>query len=192
MATRCVRRIALILLLAGSAAPVVAQSGAWLERDLAAWNKAGAAVPAAGRRLQRDAGPNTCFANVAASPAVTAVAAAGWLPFLHQDRELKRGGIEIVAATTDATAACEPIDFNLFVFVDGRFSGTLSPVPMTTSKDGAVGAVRITGDNSLTAEFARYAPDDPECCPSRRVRVSYRVDKAGQAVVTPVSVQSLR
>jgi hypothetical protein len=129
---------------------------------------------------------------VAASPAVTAVAAAGWLPFLHQDRELKRGGIEIVAATTDATAACEPIDFNLFVFVDGRFAGTLSPAPMTANKDGAAGAVRITGDSSLTAEFARYAPDDPECCPSRRVRVSYQVNEAGEAAVKPVSVQHLR
>jgi hypothetical protein len=192
MATRCVRRIALTLLLAGTVAPVLAQSGAWLEGDLAAWNKAGAAVPAAGRRPQRDAGPNTCFANVAASPAVTAVAAAGWLPFLHQDREVKRGRIEVVAGTSDATAACEPIDFNLFVFVDGRFAGTLSPVPMTTGKDGAVGAVRITGDDSLTAEFARYAPDGPECCPSRRVRVSYEVDMAGEAAVKPVSVQHLR
>jgi hypothetical protein len=191
MATRCARRIALTLLLAGSAAPVVAQSGAWLDRDVAGWNRAGAAVPAAQGNPQRDAVRKRCSAAVTASTAVAAVTDAGWLPFLHQDREVKRGRIEVVAGASDATAACEPIDFNLFVFVDGRFAGTLSPVSMTTSKDGAVGAVRITGDNSLTAEFARYAPDGPECCPSRRVRVSYEVGMAGEAV-KPVSVQHLR
>ena len=105
---------------------------------------------------------------------------------------MKRGRIEVVAGASDATAACEPIDFNLFVFVDGRFAGTLSPVSMTTSKDGVVGAVRITGDDSLTAEFARYAPDGPECCPSGRVRVIYEVDMAGETAVKPVSVQHLR
>jgi hypothetical protein len=192
MATRYVRRIALTVLLAGSAAPVLAQSGTWLDRDLAGWNTTGAGVPAGASGLQRDAVRKRCFANVTSSPAVAAVAAAGWLPFLHQDLELKRGRIEVVAGTTDATAACEPLDFNLFVFVDGRFAGTLSPAPMTTNKDGAVGAVRITGDSSLTAEFVRYAPDDPECCPSRRIRVSYQVDEATEAVVKPLSVRDLR
>ena len=192
MATRCIRCIALTLLLAGTAAPVLAQSGAWLDRELAGWNKSGAAVPTSTSSPQREAVRERCFSKVTSSPAVTAVTTAGWLPFLHQDRELKRGRIEVIAGTIDATAACEPIGFNLFVFVDGRFAGTLSPVPMTTSKDGAAGAVRLTGDDSLTAEFARYAPDDPECCPSRRVRVSYQVAGAGEAAVRPVSVQHLR
>ena len=181
-----------LLLLGGPGAVVSAQSGAWLDRELAGWNMYGAAVPTSASSPQRDAVRKRCFATVTSSPAAAAVAAAGWLPFLHQDRELKRARIEVVAGTTDATAACEPIDFNLFVFVDGRFAGTLSPAPMRANKDGAAGAVRITGADTITAEFARYALDDPECCPSRRVRVSYQVNEAGEAVVRPLSVHDLR
>ena len=78
-----------------------------------------------------------------------------------------------------ATPGCEPTAFNLFVFVDGRFAGTFSPAPMNPSRDGAAGAVRITGVDTLTVEFARYMPDDAECCPSSRERVSYRIEKTG-------------
>ena len=50
---------------------------------------------------------------------------------------------------------------------------------MKPSRDGAAGAVRITGDDTMTVEFARYMPGDAECCPSSRVRVSYRIEKTG-------------
>jgi hypothetical protein len=50
---------------------------------------------------------------------------------------------------------------------------------MTSSRDGAAGAVRITGPDTITVEFARYLPTDAECCPSSRERVSYRIDKTG-------------
>jgi hypothetical protein len=50
---------------------------------------------------------------------------------------------------------------------------------MTPSRDRAAGAVRITGADTFTVEFARYMPDDAECCPSSRERVSYRIDKSG-------------
>ena len=50
---------------------------------------------------------------------------------------------------------------------------------MTPSRDGAAGAVRITGADTMTVEFARYMPGDAECCPSSRERVSYRIEKTG-------------
>ena len=103
-----------------------------------------------------------------------------------------RQGLEILGGLTDMTQACEPVHFNLFVFVDGRFAGTLAPAPMTTARDGAVGAVRIVNETALTAEFARYAANDSECCPSSRVKVTYRIDRGEAPVVTPVSSQMLR
>ena len=78
---------------------------------------------------------------------------------------------------TGATPGCEPLYFNLFVFVGGVFAGTVSPVMMAPTRDGAAGAVRITGADTLTVEFARYMPGDSECCPSSRVRVSYRIER---------------
>jgi hypothetical protein len=107
------------------------------------------------------------------------------MPFLHLDQAIARNGIEVVGGMTAATPGCEPERFNLFVFVNGALAGTVSPAAMTPSRDGAAGAVRITGADTLTVEFARYLPGDAECCPSSRDRVSYRIDKtsAGPTLV---------
>jgi len=51
---------------------------------------------------------------------------------------------------TAADGMCRPAHFNVFVFVGGRFAGTLSPQLMTSRLDASIGALRIA------AEFARY------------------------------------
>ena len=86
---------------------------------------------------------------------------------------------------TDATPGCEATSFNLFVFVGGRFAGTVSPTLMTTSRDGVAGSVRITGADTIAVEFARYRPGDAECCPSSRERMNYRIERtsAGPTLV---------
>ena len=87
---------------------------------------------------------------------------------------------------------CRPTQYNVFVFVDGRFAGTLSPVLMDSRFDGSSGAVRLPLPN-VTAEFARYTPNDPMCCPSSRVTVRYRIDRTPSgAVVVPVDVRTTR
>jgi hypothetical protein len=170
------------------------QSGGWLDRPLTAWNKPGAAVvPPAQRPSQAPALIKRCsLASPTPSAGVSAVAAAGWIPFLHQDRALAREGIDVIGGLTDASTACAPAGFNLFVFVNGKFAGTLSPVPMTASRDGVAGAVRLVSADSLTTEFARFAPGDLECCPTTRVRVTYRIDRGEQPTVVATGVQVLR
>ena len=111
------------------------------------------------------------------------VAGGGWLPFLHVDRRITRDDVEVVGGLAAAGPGCEPTVFNLFVFVGGQFAGTLSPASMRQSRDGAAGSVRLTGQDAIVAEFARYTPADSECCPSSIVRVSYRINRAGQAPV---------
>ena len=121
-----------------------------------------------------------CGTPRTASPeSITALRRARWVPFLHLDQAITRNGIEVVGGMTAAAPGCEPERFNLFVFVEGAFAGTVSPAAMTPSRDGAAGAVRITGADTITVEFARYLPGDSECCPSSRDRVSYRIDKTG-------------
>jgi hypothetical protein len=57
--------------------------------------------------------------------------------------------------------------YQYFVFADGRFAGTLSPVAMASRTTGAGRILSIDSDRRVMASFARYSGDDPLCCPSR-------------------------
>jgi hypothetical protein len=119
-----------------------------------------------------------------------ALADAGWLPYLHVDRQIIQRDVEILAGMAEADGMCRPMEFNVFVFVGGNLAGTLSPLAMTSRSDGEIGAVRLAADDAIAAEFARYTDRDALCCPSGR---RYRIDRKGsQAVVVPVSVQATR
>ena len=173
-----------------------AQAGAsWLDRPMTSWNPPASVVPAAQAgtesqgALQRRCGSNALSSSTTAEMLRTA----GWVPFLHFDSAIARDGVEVIGGMTTAGPGCEPTIFNLFVFVDGRFAGTISPAVMTQSRDGVAGAVRLTAPDSLTAEFARYTPNDTECCPSSRVRVTYRIEHTGsQAALVPLDTRTLR
>jgi len=172
-----------------------AQSGAsWLDRPLAAWNKAAGAVPSPAQKPSPPAAliKRCGLTSPMPSPGASTVAAAGWIPYLHQDRAVARDGVEVIGGLTDAGGACEPAGFNLFVFVNGKFAGTLSPTPMTAGRDGVAGAVRLVSADGLTTEFARFAPGDLECCPSTRVRVTYRIERGEQPTIVATGVQVLR
>jgi hypothetical protein len=167
------------------AAALAAQSGSWLDRPLTKWNAAGATMPAPPASQEARAPlARRCASLVASGSAVDAlVTKAGWVPLLHLDRRISRDDVEVVGGMAAAGPACDPTVFNLFVFVGGRFAGTLSPASMSTSRDGAAGSVRLTGPDAMTTEFARYTAADSECCPSSVVRVSYRLNRAGAATV---------
>jgi hypothetical protein len=177
-----------------SAAGQTTQS--WLDRPMAGWHRPGAAIPSPPsgteprEALLRRCGTPGAKASAAASQAL---GNAGWVPFLHLDRQLQRDDVEVLGGMSAASPGCEPTTFNLFVFAGGAFAGTLSPVPMTPARDGVVGAVRVAASDSLSAEFARYTPADAECCPSSRVRVSYRIDRAGvRTVVVATEARQIR
>jgi hypothetical protein len=127
------------------------------------------------------------------TPGERAVADAGWLPFHMFDRQIVQRDVEIVGGMAGADGMCRPADFNVFVFVNGKLAGTLSPEDMVSRLDGSISVVRLADDDTIAAEFARYAVPDPLCCPSARVTVRYRIDrKTTLPVVVPVSVQPTR
>jgi hypothetical protein len=178
-------------------ASVVAQSvtKSWLDRPLTNWNDPGRPMPVAmptGETIIEMA--KRCDLAVRRRTlGERALADAGWLPYLHVDREIVDRDVEIVGGMTEADGMCRPSDFNVFVFVGGRLAGTLSPLAMTSRVDGAIGAVRLAADDTIAAEFVRFADSDPLCCPSGRVTVRYRIDRKGpQPVVVPVSLQPRR
>src|SRR5262245_34134693 len=184
------------LLLPLMALSVVAQKPEpiWLDRPLTSWNKAGEALPKPPSvEESKSAVTSRCHLTPSIStPAERAVDAAGWIPFLNFDQQLVQGDVEIVGGMRGADGMCRPEAYNLFVFVGGRFAGVLSPTPMTSRLDGSSGAVRLRPPD-VSAEFARYASNDPLCCPSSRETVLYRIERTGdRAVIVPVEVRTTR
>jgi hypothetical protein len=169
----------------------------WLDRPLENWN-----VP--GRHLPKATFEDETLAEVAkrcslqpllnTTPGERALAAAGWIPFRMFDRQIAEGDVEIVGGLAGADGMCRPMDFNVFVFVNGRPAGSLSPQPMMSRTDGSVGgAIRLAADGTIDAGFSRYTDKDALCCPSSHVTVRYRIDRtAAPPVVVPVSVRITR
>jgi hypothetical protein len=178
---------------ARAGAPQAAASR-WLDEPLVNWNTATPAMPQAPASAEgRDALLARCrITPETAAPGAGALAAAGWIPYRHLDRELTQDGIEVLGGFTAADGMCRPDAFNLFVFVNGRFAGTLSPVVMSSRADGAAGAVRILPGDMITAEFARYTSNDPLCCPSSRVTVSFRVSRGSSPTIAPAEIRTTR
>jgi hypothetical protein len=166
---------------------------AWLDQPLTEWNAPGSALPKGTTDAAARADALTrCKLVPPTTAADRALDAAGWIPQPHLDRPLVSDDVEVVAGFSSLDANCAPAAFNLFVFVGGRFAGTLSPGLMTPRRDAAAGPVRFVNDG-ISVEFARYKPGDSDCCPTARVAVQYRLDRsaAGPSVV-PVNVRTTR
>jgi hypothetical protein len=180
-------------------APLLAQTPApapsWLDGPLANWNKPGAALARATlERPVRDQILRRCqFTLLNNTPAERALTDATWIPFLNFDQRLTEGDLELIGGMSGADEMCRPIGYNIYAFVRGRFAGTLSPVLMTSRTDGATGAVRIIGAETISAEFVRFTDKDATCCPSSRMTVRYRIDRSGtQPIVVPLDVRTTR
>jgi hypothetical protein len=171
-----------------SRAQVPAPPQSWLDRPLVHWNRGGERVPRAKLTANdREAKLKECALTLRRStPAERAVADAGWIPFLNYGRPLVEGDVEVIGGMAGSDGMCRPTDYNIFVFVGGRFAGTLSPQLMVARIDSQLGEARIADRNTLSATFARYTDKDPLCCPSSEVIVTYRIDRAsGAPIVVP-------
>ncbi|MCC7010499.1 MAG: LppP/LprE family lipoprotein [Acidobacteria bacterium] len=95
----------------------------------------------------------------------------------------------MIRATAGYDGMCRPRAYQDFVFVRGVFAGTLSPQPMDSRADGALGRVAVRSSAEIIGDYARYAASDPLCCPSRITIVVFRVS-AEPPVVVPVSAST--
>lgn len=180
--------VAVALLLA---APVAsAQSSGWLDKPLAPWNVAGAAVPKAPKPKGDSPSDPRCPGAVRHPETAVegAVATAGWSLF---SPPRVNGGITVLLAEASVDGMCRPWDFQALVFVNRRFAGTLSPLPMDSRTDGALSEIRLPSPTSIEVVFLRYTDADPLCCPSRLTTVRFRVERRGQGpVIVPTSARS--
>jgi hypothetical protein len=180
--------IAAALLLAAQGAS--AQSSRWLDKPLSPWNPAGTAVPKAPKPKGDSPSDPRCAGGVRYPETAVegAVTTAGWSLF-SQPRV--KGDTIVLLAEASVDGMCRPWDYQAFVFVKGRFAGTLSPVFMDSRTDGALSEIRLFSPTSIEVVFLRYVDADPLCCPSRLTTVRYRVERRGKGpVVVPVSAKS--
>jgi hypothetical protein len=172
--------------------PARQRAGSWLDQPLEPWYTPASPVPRAPAPVAAGLSARCQLPLLTSTDAERAVSEAGWLPFLVFDRRMQEHGLEVVGGMTDVDGMCRPLGFNVFVFENGRFAGTLSPAPMSSRTDGVIGAVRIVDAETITAEFARYDEDDALCCPSRRMSVRYRVMHENGPSVSPADVRTIR
>lgn len=183
-----------MVLLAWSAAAQEARPVTWLDAPLTNWNKAGATLPAAPDAEETLAAiVSRCKLKPPETTAAErAVKSAGWITFWNVDQQLVRDDVEVVGGMRGADGMCRPVSYQLFVFVGGRFAGTLSPTPMSSRLDASSGVVRVAPPQ-ISTEFSRYTKSDPLCCPSARMTVRYRIDRGADGpLVVPVDVRTTR
>jgi hypothetical protein len=181
LSTLAVLATALMLLVTPAAA---AQGDSWLDGDLASWNSPGMDIP---KPPTIDGNPSPLCAE-RARPAETAeddaLIAEGWHLFLPYQRGWSETLISGFAAYD---GMCRPLGYQSFVFVDGVFAGTIAPEPMDSRTEGGAREVTLWLEDQLSAEFDRYAPDDPACCPSNTTPINYTIEQTADGpVLNPV------
>ena len=167
-----------------------AQSGAWLDQALSAWNEGGVTIPSAPAPKGDSPTDPRCAGGVRQpeTPSERLVTSAGWSLYAEP---MKRGTVTVLLGEASIDGMCRPWDYQAFVFVKGVFAGTLSPSLMDSRTDGALSEIRFPAPSAVEAAFLRYVDADPLCCPSRLTTVRYRIERrpAGPVVV-PVSTWS--
>jgi hypothetical protein len=178
-----------------SASPALPRGGGWLDQILTPWNEAGAPVPKPPPPSpQRPENLARCRPGIRGprTAAERAVTEAGW--WLFADSTGTQGDVSVVGASSDWDGMCRPWSYQAFVFVGQRFAGTLSPVLMDARTDGAWQTAKIETPLHLSAQFLRYAREDPLCCPSRITEVTYRIELPmsvrGSPVLVPMVVDT--
>jgi hypothetical protein len=164
--------------------PTSAQGVTWLDGDLASWNAPGMEVPAA---PDIDGNPDPRCAE-RERPAETevddALIANGWRLFLPYQRGW---GVTLISGLTGYDGMCRPLGYQSFVFVDGVFAGTVSPVPMDSRTTGAAIDVNLWFADHVSVEYLKYAADDPLCCASETETVEFTIEeRVDGPVLNPV------
>jgi heat shock protein HslJ len=155
------------------AEPINQVNTSWLDRPIQNWNRVGTDFP----KLPRPTGNTTeiakqCLEQVRPpeTPAERALTRQGWKLY----GSVQNYGItKVITATSNFDGMCRPVQFQAFVYWEGRYAGTLSPVAMDSRSDGAIANIYLSSVTSLSVDFHRYRDSDPLCCPSRMSTVSF-------------------
>ncbi|NJK50452.1 META domain-containing protein [Candidatus Gracilibacteria bacterium] len=158
----------------------------WLDIPLVNWNKQSSDFPRLPEPVEAT-NVEQCRESVREpeSDAERALTRRGWQLFGSVE---SFGTTQLIMATSGFDGMCRPVGYQAFIYVEGRYAGTLSPVLMDSRTDGALSDVRLVSARNISAEFVRYSESDPLCCPSKTSVVNYSVrpDEAPDLVPTEV------
>lgn len=194
MKTQRFFQVGLVLALSLLALPtiVLSQSSSWLHRQPPEnWNQLGANIPKAPHSNSMNV--ERCQQQIRnpSTPEERAVRAAGWMLYKVRNTTSSVSGISLVEGLTDFDGMCRPIGYQEFVFVNGIFAGTTSPVIMDARSDGALFETKVEGPSRLTSQFARYAKRDALCCPSNTSEVTYQIDfQNNKPLLVPLKIRT--
>jgi len=159
-----------------TAAQEIETANSWLDRSLVNWNRQGKELPRLPRPVVTGESPlsGRCREQIRqpAAPSERAVVKFGWT--LYGPAQIF-GPARLFTAMTGVDGMCRPLGYQAFVYSEGRYAGTLSPVAMNSRTDGALTTIRLTSGTRISAEFARYSEKDPLCCPSKISTVMYNL-----------------
>jgi hypothetical protein len=155
-----------------------------LDDQSVTWNTAGMPMP---HPVQNRPGPATevdTRCTNQARPAETdedrALERAGWTIFGSYEAGW---GVRVVRGLAGYDGMCRPLEYQAFVFVDGKLAGTLSPAPMGSRTDGALSDSNLYPGDRIVAQYVRYTEQDALCCPSATSTVEYTIDRSGASAV---------
>ena len=116
-----------------------AADGSWLDQPLSNWNQAGMDIPQA-PPMDPSTNPQ-CLPQKRPvdTSADQALVDSGWTLF---SGDHAGWDTYVVSALSGDDGMCRPLGYNVFVFADGQFAGTISPDNMDSRTDG-------TGDCQL-------------------------------------------
>ena len=166
------------------------RAGAWLDSAPIQWNEPGISLPKLPQDVNRNIAPDYCkaFQQSVNSQEERAVADAGWIVVASS-----QGGdrMTVVVGAASEDGMCRPDPYQNFVFVRGKFAGTLSPRLMGARADGSVNKVEFAGPRTIMAYFSRYTGADSLCCPSQVSEATYEIrERSGKPVLVLVSVRT--
>lgn len=177
-----------VFLLLTTAATAFSQTS-WLDRPLNTWNNGSGTVPNAPRTLVAISAQCQSQVRQPDSIADRSVTRAGWSLF---GAAQTYGQVAVVNAMAGTDGMCRPSLYNTFVFVNGRYAGSLSPTTMESRSDGSLSQATLTGIDSITAEFARYRSSDALCCPSQKSIVTYSITAGNRTLVRANDVTTIQ
>ena len=185
--------ISTIFLIAFSTSAQIMQTGnLWLDQPLKDWNKTGNNLPTLPRlsAMSNDAEMfKRCYQQIRqpANTAEEAVAKMGWKLYGASHRY---GTTQVFTALSGFDGMCRPLGYQAFVYWEGRYAGTLSPVAMDSRTDGALTNLNLTSPTGISAEFVRYNQSDALCCPSRISNVFYELKRDDVPDLMPTSIET--
>jgi len=167
------------------------QEKSWLDEPLTNWNHQGLYIP----KPEKPFLDPECR-NELRGPATETekeVVHAGWL-LSKGVQQPRAGSVTTVVVAYGATEGmCRPGLGQAFVFLNGRFVGTVSPRPSAARTTGDLEGVRISSPASIEADFSYYNGDEAMCCPSRLRTVRYEIRDVGlDSVLVPIGQREQR